>query len=44
MFLNKKGLNKQTDIELQEGYYWYDRSIIKAYDKEGNIHKIVRIK
>ena len=43
-FLNKKGLNRQTDIELQEGYYWYDRSIIKAYDKEGNIHKIVRLK
>jgi len=32
------------DIELQEGYYWLDNQIIKAYDTKGNIHKIVRLK
>lgn len=43
-FLNDKGLKEQTNIELKEGYYWYDNSIIKAYDTEGNIHKIVKLK
>lgn len=38
-FLRDKGL----EIELKEGYYWLDRQIIKAYDKQGNIHKIVRL-
>lgn len=43
-FLNDKGLEEQTNIKLKEGYYWQDRSIIKAYDKQGDIHKIVRMK
>jgi 3'-phosphoadenosine 5'-phosphosulfate sulfotransferase (PAPS reductase)/FAD synthetase len=38
-FLKKNGL----ELDLKEGYYWYDNLIIKAYDKQGNIHKIVRI-
>lgn len=38
-FLQDKGLT----YNLQEGYYWLDKSIIKAYDKQGNIHKILRI-
>lgn len=29
---------------LQEGYYWYDKSIIKAFDITGNIVKIARLK
>lgn len=28
---------------LKEGYYWYDRSIIKAFDVNGNLIKIARI-
>ena len=28
---------------LQEGFYWLDRQIIKAFDSKGNIHKIVKI-
>lgn len=43
-FLNDKGFKDQTGIELKEGYYWYDKSIIKAYDTNGNIHKVVRLK
>lgn len=38
-FLESKGLKNK----LKEGYYWYDKSIIKAYDKEGNVHKILRV-
>ncbi|WP_207742123.1 phosphoadenosine phosphosulfate reductase family protein [Clostridium paraputrificum] len=38
-FLKDNGLK----YELKEGCYWYDKSIIKAYDKEGNTHKIFRI-
>lgn len=41
-FLKDKGI----DIEnygLKEGYYWLDRQIIKAYDKQGNIQKIARL-
>lgn len=30
--------------QLEEGYYWYDKTIIKAFDKEGNIHKILKLK
>lgn len=29
--------------DLKEGYYWLDRQIIKAYDTEGNLHKILKI-
>lgn len=39
-FLKDNGLK---EYELKEGYYWYDKSIIKAFDKEGNIYKILRI-
>lgn len=41
-FLKDKGVNIEK-YNLQEGYYWLDNSIIKAYDIEGNIHKILRI-
>ena len=40
-FLKEK--NKELDF-LKEGIYWYDRSIIKAFDKKGNIIKIARLK
>lgn len=42
-FLKDKGLDNNL-YNLEEGYYWQDRQIIKAYDKEGNIHKVLRIK
>lgn len=29
---------------LKEGYFWLDRQIIKCFDKQGNEHKIARIK
>lgn len=35
--------NKVDVSMLQEGFYWLDRSIIKAYDKQGNLHKVMRI-
>jgi 3'-phosphoadenosine 5'-phosphosulfate sulfotransferase (PAPS reductase)/FAD synthetase len=38
-FLN----NNNVDLKLDEGYYWLDKQIIKAYDKQGNIHKIARL-
>ena len=38
-FLENKGLK----YKLEEGYYWLDNSIIKAFDKEGNLHKVLRI-
>ena len=40
-----KFLNKNTDELkfLKEGYYWYDKSIIKAFDVNGNLNKIARI-
>lgn len=34
---------KNIDLPLVEGYYWYDKSIIKAFDSQGNIHKLYRI-
>ena len=36
---------KDNDMEcdLQEGYYWLDRMIIRAFDKQGKEHKILRI-
>lgn len=37
--------DKSPELEfLQEGYYWYDKSIIKAFDSEGNTVKIARLK
>lgn len=40
-FLKSKTLN-ELDF-LQEGYYWYDKSIIKAFTKDGDIVKVARI-
>lgn len=41
-FLKDKGLDIEK-YKLEEGYYWLDKSIIKAFDKEGNIHKVLRV-
>lgn len=30
--------------DLQEGYFWLDKQIIKGFDTQGNIHKFYRIK
>jgi phosphoadenosine phosphosulfate reductase len=38
-FLYTKGV----DIGLKEGYYWIESQIIKAYDKQGELHKIARL-
>ena len=38
-----KFLKDKVNLELDEGYYWLDNSIIKAFDKQGNIHKLYRI-
>ena len=40
-FLNDKTKNELNF--LKEGVYWYDRSIIKAFDKKGNLIKVVRL-
>lgn len=36
-------LKEKVSLDLEEGYYWLDNSIIKAFDKKGNIHKLYRI-
>jgi len=41
-FLKDKGINI-SDFNLCENMYWLDSQIIKAYDKQGNIHKILRL-
>lgn len=41
-FLNDTSKTKVDD--LKEGYFWLDKSIIKGFDKNGNIHKFYRIK
>lgn len=38
-----KFLKDTVNLELEEGYYWLDNQIIKAFDKRGNIHKLYRI-
>lgn len=38
-FLKMNGLEE----DLKEGYYWLDKMIIRAFDKQGNQHKILRI-
>lgn len=38
-----KFLKDTVNLELEEGYYWLDNQIIKAFDKKGNIHKLYRI-
>lgn len=35
---------KRVDLNLEEGFYWLDKQIIKAYDKQGKLHKIHRLK
>lgn len=35
--------DKNVKIDLQEGYYWLDRQIIKCFDKQGNLHKVARL-
>ena len=42
-----KFLNYKTNNELnflKEGKYWYDNSIIKGYNINGELQKIVRLK
>ena len=34
----------KVDDGLKEGYFWLDKSIIKGFDKDGNVHKFYRIK
>lgn len=41
-FLKDNDVNTD-ELNLKEGYYWLDRQIIKAYDKQGKIHKIARL-
>lgn len=41
-FLEDRGLNK-LGVKLEEGYYWYDKSIIKAFNKQGKLINLVRI-
>jgi phosphoadenosine phosphosulfate reductase len=38
-FLKDNGV----DLVIQEGIYWLDRQIIKAYDKQGNLQKIAKL-
>lgn len=38
-----KFLKDKVNLELEERYYWLDNRIIKAFDKQGNIHKLYRI-
>lgn len=38
-FLHDKGI----DLGLREGYYWLDKQIIKAFDKQGKVHKVARL-
>lgn len=35
---------KQPLEDLEEGYFWLDKSIIKGFDKQGNEHKFYRVK
>lgn len=39
-----KFLEEKTNLKLSEGYFWLDNQIIKAFDKDGNVHKLYRIK
>ena len=41
-FLNDTSKTKVDD--LREGYFWLDKSIIKGFDKDGNLHKFYRVK
>lgn len=35
--------NNNINVGLEEGYFWLDRQIIKAYDANGELQKIARI-
>ncbi len=39
-FLKNKGIY----IDIAEGYFWLDRQIIKAYDCNGELHNLYRLK
>ena len=41
-FLNDTSKTKVDD--LKEGYFWLDKSIIKGFDKNGEVHKFYRVK
>jgi len=41
-FLKNNGIDVDK-YGLKEGYYWLDNQIVKAYDKKGILHKIVRL-
>ena len=34
---------KGVVLPLIEGFYWLDKSIVKCFDKQGNLHKLYRI-
>ena len=40
-FLNNTSKTKIKD--LTEGYFWLDHQIIKAFDKNGDLHKLYKI-
>lgn len=31
-------------LQLEDGYYWLDNQIVKAFDKQGGLHKVYRLK
>lgn len=35
--------DNNVDINIESGYYWIDRQIIRGFDKNGESHKVVRI-
>lgn len=39
-----KFIYDKCGLELEEGYYWLDNQIIKSFDKQGDIHKVHRLK
>ena len=39
-----KFLEEKAGLKLEEGYFWLDNQIVKAFDKQGNIHKLYRLK
>jgi 3'-phosphoadenosine 5'-phosphosulfate sulfotransferase (PAPS reductase)/FAD synthetase len=41
-FLKDTTNNNQLEV-LSEGFYWINNQVIKAFDKQGNIHKLFRV-
>lgn len=39
-----KFLEDKIGLRINEGIYWYDKSIIKAFDESGNVHNVYRLK